>query len=177
MKRFAIVSSKTSAWRKQVKGLRLPIRTTLVRGLVTCRMYASLGQLMRGWSRILYDALDRKPWRLLLRLLDPLVFCQSGQVALLAAIIMLIGGFAGPFPIWLLGLSIRSPRFDVSGLPAGLPLLRSRLEVRRLVSPGESSHRRRSGPSAQDVSHGTRDLAWNQLRCRDLVHSPSVPNG
>ena len=52
--------------------------------LVTCRMYASLGQLMRGWSRILYDALDRKPWRLLVRLLDPLVFCQSGQVALLA---------------------------------------------------------------------------------------------
>jgi len=26
-------------------------------------MYASLGQLIRGWSRILYDALDRKPWR------------------------------------------------------------------------------------------------------------------
>jgi glycosyltransferase involved in cell wall biosynthesis len=91
---------------QKVKALGLPIRTTLVRGLVTCRMYASLGQLMRGWSRILYDALDRKHWRLLVRLLDPLVFCQAGQVAFLAAFIMLAAGFAGPFPIWLLGLSI-----------------------------------------------------------------------
>ena len=59
------------------------------------RMYASLGQLVRGWSRILYDALGRKPWRLLGRLLDPLVFCQSGHVALLAAVVMLAAG-AGP---------------------------------------------------------------------------------
>ena len=66
----------------KVKALGMPIRTVLVRDLVTCRMYASLGQLIRGWSRILYDALDRKTWRLALRLLDPLVFCQSGHVAL-----------------------------------------------------------------------------------------------
>jgi glycosyltransferase involved in cell wall biosynthesis len=91
---------------QKVKALGIPIRTTLVRGLVTCRMYASLGQLMRGWSRILYDALDRKPWRLLVRLLDPLIFCQSGQLVLLVAVIMLLTGFQGPFPLWLLGLSL-----------------------------------------------------------------------
>ena len=68
--------------RRQGQSLGLPIRTVLVRNLVTCRMYASLGQLIRGWSRILYDALDRKAWRLAIRLLDPLVFCQSGRVAL-----------------------------------------------------------------------------------------------
>jgi glycosyltransferase involved in cell wall biosynthesis len=90
---------------QKVKALGLPIRTALARDLVTCRMYASLGQLIRGWSRILYDALDRKPWRLLGRLLDPLVFCQSGQIALLSAMIMLISGFTGPFPVWLFCLS------------------------------------------------------------------------
>ena len=61
-------------------------------------MYASLGQLVRGWSRILYDALDRKPWRLLGSLLDPIVFCQSGHVALLAAIVMIATASGGPFP-------------------------------------------------------------------------------
>ena len=73
----------------------------------TCRMYASLGQLVRGWSRILYDALDRKPWRLVGRLLDPLVFCQSGHVALLAAARHARRRRSrGPFAGWLLGLSL-----------------------------------------------------------------------
>ncbi len=90
----------------KVKALGLPIRTVLVRDLVTCRMYASLGQLTRGWSRILFDALDRKAWRLAGRLLDPIIFCQSGQVALVVAIVLLLSGSPGPFPRWLLGLSV-----------------------------------------------------------------------
>jgi hypothetical protein len=91
---------------QKVKSLSMPIRTVLVRDLVTCRMYASLGQLVRGWSRILYDALDRNPWRLIGRLVDPLIFCQSGHIALLVAITMLIMNVSGPFPTWLLALSI-----------------------------------------------------------------------
>jgi glycosyltransferase involved in cell wall biosynthesis len=90
----------------KVKALNRPIRTVLVRDLVTCRMYASLGGLIRGWSRILYDALDRKPWRLVGRLLDPLIFCQSGHIALFAAVVMLLAGASGPFTWWLLGLSL-----------------------------------------------------------------------
>jgi len=90
----------------KVKALGLPIRTVLVRNLVTCRMYASLGQLIRGWSRILYDALDRKAWRLAGRLLDPIIFCQSGHVALLAGVILLLAGFPGPFPLWLVVLAL-----------------------------------------------------------------------
>jgi cellulose synthase/poly-beta-1,6-N-acetylglucosamine synthase-like glycosyltransferase len=90
----------------KVKTHGQPIRTVLVRNLVTCRMYASLGQLIRGWSRILYDALDRKTWRLALRLLDPLIFCQSGHIALLAAAILLLSGSASPFAWCLLGLSL-----------------------------------------------------------------------
>ena len=46
------------AGRVKARGFR--IRVALVRGIVTCRMYSSLGQLVRGWSRILYDALDRR---------------------------------------------------------------------------------------------------------------------
>jgi hypothetical protein len=91
---------------RKVKKLGFPIRTVMVQGLVTCRMYASLGQLIRGWSRILYDALDRNFWRLAGRLLDPLIFCQSGHIALVAAIVMLGAGVSGPFPRWLLALSL-----------------------------------------------------------------------
>ncbi len=89
-----------------VKALGLPIRTVLVRNLVTCRMYASLGQQIRGWSRILYDALDRKAWRLAARLLDPIIFCQSGHVALLVGLVLLLVGYPGPFPHWLIGLAL-----------------------------------------------------------------------
>lgn len=91
---------------RKVKGLGLPIRTAMTRGLVSCRMYSSLDQLVRGWSRILYDALDRSALRLFLRLLDPLVFCQSGHLALLVSLIMLVFGAPGPFPVWLLMMSL-----------------------------------------------------------------------
>lgn len=91
---------------RKVKGLGLPIRIAMTRGLVSCRMYSSLGQLVRGWSRILYDALDRSAPRLFARLLDPLIFCQSGHLALLVALILLAAGASGPFPVWLLGMSL-----------------------------------------------------------------------
>ena len=117
----------------KVKGLGLPIRTVLVRDLVTCRMYASLGQLIRGWSRILYDALDRKPWRLAARLLDPLIFCQSGHIALLAAIVMLAAGIVEAIPLVAAGTEPPPSRLDVSRFPAGLPLVRSWLAIRCLV--------------------------------------------
>jgi glycosyltransferase involved in cell wall biosynthesis len=94
------------AMASRVKALGRPIRTVMVRDLVTCRMYASLSQLIRGWSRILYDALDRKPWRLALRLLDPVVFCQSGHIALACALVFILFGTSRPFGWWLLILSL-----------------------------------------------------------------------
>ena len=69
-------------------------------------MYASFGQLVRGWSRILYDALERRTLRLLLRLLDVVVFCQSGQLAFLAGLILLVAGGSRTFAASLLALSI-----------------------------------------------------------------------
>ncbi len=90
----------------RVKALGLPIRVALVRGLVSCRMYSSIRQIVRGWSRILYDALGRRAWRLVLKLLDPIIFCQSGHVALVCALIMVALGRGGPFATWLLVLSL-----------------------------------------------------------------------
>jgi glycosyltransferase involved in cell wall biosynthesis len=90
----------------RVKRLGFPIRVALARRLGSTRMYASLGQIVEGWSRILYDALGRSSWRLLIRALDALVFSQSGHVALAAALVLLARGDAGPFPRWLLFLSL-----------------------------------------------------------------------
>jgi glycosyltransferase involved in cell wall biosynthesis len=92
------------AGRVKERGYR--IRVALVRGIVTCRMYASLKQLIRGWSRILYDALDRRAGRLALRLLDVLVFCQTGHVALAASLVLLASGFERVFALRLLLLSL-----------------------------------------------------------------------
>jgi glycosyltransferase involved in cell wall biosynthesis len=91
---------------RRVKRLGLPIRVAVARGIGSTRMYTSLDQLVRGWSRILYDALGRNPWRLVAKLLDPLIFCQSGHLALAAALGLLAKRAPGSFPVWLLGLSL-----------------------------------------------------------------------
>jgi len=91
---------------QRLKDLGLPIRVALVRGIVSCRMYASLDQLMKGWSRILFDALGRNPWRLIGKLLDPVIFCQSGHLALAAALVLLAIGHSPPFALSLASLSL-----------------------------------------------------------------------
>jgi chlorobactene glucosyltransferase len=90
----------------RVKDLGLPIRVALSRRIGSTRMYASLGSLVRGWSRILYDALGRRAWRPLLVLLDVVVFSQSGHVALAYALLLLMQGKPGRFAYSLLGLSL-----------------------------------------------------------------------
>lgn len=90
----------------RVKALGKPVRLAFCRGLVYCRMYATLGQLVRGWSRILYDALDRDGGRLLVKLLDPIVFCQSGHLALATAIGLLAWNPSNPFARTLLAMAL-----------------------------------------------------------------------
>jgi glycosyltransferase involved in cell wall biosynthesis len=90
---------------QRVKALGLPIRVALARGIVTCRMYASLAQLIKGWSRIFYDALGRNSWRLTTKLFDPIIFCQTGHVAFAAGLIVLARD-GGPFAVSLVSLSI-----------------------------------------------------------------------
>ena len=92
---------------RAVKGLGLSSRTAIARGIGSTRMYTSLPRFVRGWSRILYDALGRNPWKLLAQGLDPLFFSQTAHVALAASLVMLaLGRPPGPFPGWLLALSV-----------------------------------------------------------------------
>jgi len=92
---------------KRVKAVGLSSRTAIAHGIGSTRMYTSLPQITRGWSRILYDALGRNPWLLGWQVLDPLLFSQSAHVAFVAAVVMLLLGTpAGPFAWTLLGLSI-----------------------------------------------------------------------
>ena len=91
---------------QRVKALGLPIRVALAREVVTCRMYASFGQVVRGWSRIFYDALGRNPWRLTFKLFDPVIFCQSGHLALVASLVLLALGKNTKFALALFVLSV-----------------------------------------------------------------------
>ncbi len=91
---------------QRVKALGLPIRVALARGIVSCRMYASFGQVVRGWSRILYDALGRNPWRVTLKLLDPAIFCQSGHLAIAVSLVLLALGKSTRFALLLFVLSV-----------------------------------------------------------------------
>ncbi len=49
---------------RRVKAVGLSSRTAIAHGIGSTRMYTSLPQIIRGWSRILYDALGRNPWLL-----------------------------------------------------------------------------------------------------------------
>jgi glycosyltransferase involved in cell wall biosynthesis len=91
---------------KNVKGIGRPIRVALGTEISTTRMYTSLPRVVRGWSRILYDALGRRPWPLIGKIIEPLIFSQTGGLALLAALGLLMSGHAGPFAWWLLALSV-----------------------------------------------------------------------
>lgn len=91
---------------RAVKAAGMSARTAIAHGIGATRMYTSLPQLVRGWSRILYDALGRNPWRLLAQGLDPLFFSQTAHIALVAAVAMFAVGAPGAFPYWLLGLSV-----------------------------------------------------------------------
>ena len=101
---------------QNVKGLGYPIRTAIGVGISSTRMYSSLDQLIRGWARILYDAFGRRVGPVLYKVLEPLVFSQTGLIALLAAIVLLLTGQGGPFATWLLVLAVIHLLLQVSVL-------------------------------------------------------------
>lgn len=82
------------------------VRCAVTTEISATRMYSSLAGLVRGWARILYDGLDRRPLVIVGKIVEPLVFSQSGDIALLAALTLLVFGVGGPFAWWLLGLSL-----------------------------------------------------------------------
>lgn len=82
---------------KRVKAAGYPIRVAVGTEISSTRMYTSLGQIVRGWSRILYDGLDRNVPLLFGKILEPLVWSQTGTIALVAGLVMLLAGTPGPF--------------------------------------------------------------------------------
>jgi hypothetical protein len=91
---------------KRVKRLGYKIRVAVGPEISSTRMYTSLPQIVRGWSRILYDAAGRRPWPLLGKVLDPLVFSQPAHLVVPAALLLMFLGMPGPFPGVLVGLGI-----------------------------------------------------------------------
>jgi hypothetical protein len=70
------------------------------------RMYATLPQLVRGWSRILYDGLGRRTLPLIGKILEPLIFSQTFLFALVGGLSLLALGHNGPFAYTLILLSM-----------------------------------------------------------------------
>lgn len=91
---------------KRVKALGHPIRTAIGTEISSTRMYTSLPQIVRGWSRILYDALGRSPWQLFGKILEPLIWSQTVVAAFVAAVVLMATGYRGPFPAILLGMAV-----------------------------------------------------------------------
>jgi hypothetical protein len=91
---------------EKVKALGLPIRVAMGVGIGSTRMYTSLDKIMSGWARILYDALGRRSWPLIGKIVEPLVFSQTVFFALLGALGLWLSGHWGPFAAWLLGLGL-----------------------------------------------------------------------
>jgi hypothetical protein len=91
---------------RRVKAAGHRIRCAVTTEISSTRMYTSLGQMVRGWGRILYDALDREPKRIAWKIVEPLIFSQSGDLALLVAIVLLVAGSSGAFAWGLLVLSL-----------------------------------------------------------------------
>lgn len=85
------------AMAKRIKAAGYPIRVAVGTDISSTRMYTSLGQIVRGWSRILYDGLDRNVPLLFGKILEPLVWSQTGTIALIAGLVMLAMGTPGPF--------------------------------------------------------------------------------
>ncbi|ADV62655.1 glycosyl transferase family 2 [Isosphaera pallida ATCC 43644] len=74
---------------RRVKEAGFAIRVSVAPRLSSTRMYTSLGQIVRGWSRILYDARGRDPWPLAWLMIEPLIFTKTGQLALPASLFLL----------------------------------------------------------------------------------------
>lgn len=101
---------------RRVKGAGVPIRVAITTDLSATRMYASLPAIVNGWSRILYDALGRSPWPLLGKILEPLIFSQTGAIALVWGLVSLAIGTPGPFGAWMVGLAVVHLLLQVSVL-------------------------------------------------------------
>ncbi len=150
---------------KAVKAKGFPIRTAMSTEISSTRMYTNLPQIVRGWSRILYDALGRRSLPLIGKVVEPLVFSQTGDLAVIAALILLAVGTSAMFAWWLLGLGLAHQVLEnVRPLPHVQGVVPEDRLVRDLVFPGG----RRDGLGLRQVDRHVPDgqghLARDVLR-------------
>lgn len=81
-------------------------KTAIGPEISSTRMYTSLDSILRGWSRILYDALDRKWWLVAAKILDPIVFTKPGTLALPIGLWLVITKASEPFSWWILLIAV-----------------------------------------------------------------------
>ena len=104
---------------RRVKAAKGELRVVMTPELTITRMYTSLWEIVRGWSRIFYAAVPGRAWRLLVSVVFLSAFHISGYVIALAAGIALGCGATGPLTWTALGLGL--------GHVAGVSLVMSRL--------------------------------------------------
>jgi chlorobactene glucosyltransferase len=86
---------------RRIKQAGLRLRIVIAGELTTVRMYASLADIRRGWSRIYYGAVDYRPWKLLAMMLAIVAFSFSAYLCLALAMVLFALGHTSP-PVWLL---------------------------------------------------------------------------
>jgi cellulose synthase/poly-beta-1,6-N-acetylglucosamine synthase-like glycosyltransferase len=101
--RNQLVEDIQLARRFKQAGLRL--RVVLAPELTTTRMYSSLAEILSGWSRIYYAAVDHRPWKLLALLAAMSVFTLSAYAALGFSAALLLGGDRSAFTWTLAGMT------------------------------------------------------------------------
>jgi chlorobactene glucosyltransferase len=91
---------------RKVKSMGGSIRVAMTPLLTVTRMYTSLREIVRGWSRIFYAAVPGRAWRLLMSLVCFGGLHLSGCVVTLAAAVALVCGFTTPLMWTVFGLGI-----------------------------------------------------------------------
>lgn len=91
---------------RNIRRAGLTLRVVMGVDVASVRMYSSLGGLVRGWSRILYSAVDFRPGKLYALLAATLLFSVLPYVVLAACGVLFLSGSRSEFLSWLLGLAV-----------------------------------------------------------------------
>lgn len=117
---------------RRIRAAGLELRVVMGTRIASVRMYSSLGDIVRGWSRILYSAVNFRPAKLYLLLLATLIFSGLSYLAVVAGG---IGALADGSRFWitvfvlgiihqLLQMSIMARIYRMSGSPLSYLALR-----------------------------------------------------
>ncbi|WP_437206683.1 glycosyltransferase [Planctomicrobium sp. SH664] len=81
---------------RNIKSRDHTLKVALAAELTQTRMFGSLGEVYRGWSRILYGSVDKKPWRLIMLTLGLGTIVISAFVAWPASLVNLLSPDPNP---------------------------------------------------------------------------------